>query len=73
MNRIYGSGYSSARYDLRPRNLSNNLIEIPEEKQSMTGKGMTGKGLEEKITSKIAKLSLEPKSRKPKNICFELK
>ena len=68
MNRIYGSGYSSARYDLRPRNLSNNLIEIPEEKQLMTGKG-----LEEKITSKIAKLSLEPKSRKPKNICFELK
>jgi len=66
MNRIYGSGYSSARYDLRPR--MDLKVEIPEEKQLMTGKG-----LEEKVTSKIAKLSLEPKSRKPKNICFELK
>jgi len=65
MNRIYGSGYSSARYDLRPR--MDLKVEIPEEKQLMTGKG-----LEEKVTSKIAKLSLEPKSRKPKNICFEL-
>tara|TARA_R110000796_G_scaffold28105_3_gene77131 strand:+ start:432 stop:638 length:207 start_codon:yes stop_codon:yes gene_type:complete len=68
MNRIYGSGYSSARYELRPR--MDLKVEIPmiEEKQLMSGKG-----LEEKVTSKIAKLSLEPKSRKPKNICFELK
>ena len=62
-------GYASSRYDLRPRDLpkENKIQPIYSTPTIM------GKGLEERLTSKISQLSLEPKTRKPKNISFELK
>ena len=66
-------GYASSRYDLRPRDLMRDLPKENKIQPIIPTPTIMGKGLEERITSKISQLSLEPKPRKPKNICFELK
>tara|TARA_R110000868_G_scaffold108546_4_gene296176 strand:+ start:448 stop:678 length:231 start_codon:yes stop_codon:yes gene_type:complete len=76
MSKIYGHGFTTRRISPRLQvpvtehlqveksSIYNNDVVIPK---------MSGVGLDEKITSKISKLSFEPKTRKPKNISFELK
>tara|TARA_R110002167_G_scaffold1888_1_gene9340 strand:- start:235 stop:465 length:231 start_codon:yes stop_codon:yes gene_type:complete len=76
MSKIYGHGFTARRVSQR--------VQVPVTEQLQVEKSsiytndviipkMSGIGLDEKVTSKISKLSFEPKSRKPKNISFELK